>query len=166
MSYNNPEYGAEDITNIYYNKGNLITDDELRYVYYSLNSGFLEYKSYYADDRTFEYLTDVLNFKAPNKLIFTEFSGLNNSITTFTNKDNFFPIVYNLRPEKNDDSEVTDTITKIDDLNYVCLSKKLPVTKIKYLNKDLMSEFIFIRYDSNDKEKERFKFDFNYEYYK
>ena len=166
VSYSNTEYGAENAINIYYNKGNLITDNEFLYVFYSLNSGFLEYKSYYADDRTFKYLTNELSFKEPNKIIFTEFNGLNNSITTFNNKDNFFPVVYNLRPEKNDESEITDTITKIDDLNYVCSSKKLPFTKIKYLNKDLIAEFMFIRYDSNDKEKERFKFDFNYEYYK
>ena len=163
----NTKNAFEEVTNIYFNKQNLITNNQSSFLFYSLNSLFLEYKGYYPIDRNYEFLTFQSEFKEPNKIFYKEFSGQNNSIIEFNSLNSFFPITYTINFEKGDDSKKTEVLSKSDNLNYLYTSNNLPNCKIRYLNKNLISEItIFKEYDANKKIKDQYKFDFNYEYYK
>lgn len=158
----------EYFTDFYYSNDNLITADDLRIEFYTLTNGFLTYKSYYMNTRNLDFLIDTYQLTAKNRLEFKESSGLNNLIISFNAAENFFPVTNILRPEETGDSKYVSVLTKTDDLNYAISLKNKVYRKIKYINKNLISEVLLIDPDDIGKTKnlKQYKFEFKYEYYK
>ncbi|WP_296146438.1 hypothetical protein [uncultured Flavobacterium sp.] len=154
-------------TDIYYSGQNLIASGDSRLIFYSTNSGFLTYKSYYMNEMNYEFLIDTYELIKGKELVYTESSKLNNAAMSFNSKENFLPVVYTLRPEAKNDKHVS-VLTKKDDLNYAVTRENVAYIKIKYLNKNLVSEVLLIDPDdiSRNKKMNQYKFDFKYEYYK
>jgi hypothetical protein len=169
ISYKNN--GAEEskyYTNIYYSDKKLILFNDSRIIVYTLNSGFLTYKSYYKNETNFDFLIDTYNLTGNNELKYTESSGLNNNTTVFKNTESFLPVIHTIRPEGDEYHKQVSVLKKIDDLNYAVTSKDVAYIKIKYFNKNLISEVLLIDPDdiSKNKKMNQYKFDFKYEYYK
>jgi hypothetical protein len=92
---------------------------------------------------------------------------MNNSIIKFNKKDDFYPVVYTIRPEDKH-NKYEATLTKVSDLNYKVSSNNVAFLKINYLTKNLIKEVFIIDPDdiSKNKKIKQNKFDFNYEYFK
>ena len=169
VSYKNS--GAEEskyYTNFYYSDKKLVVVNDSRIIVYALNSGFLTYKSYYMHETNFDFLIDTYNLNGSNELKYTESGGLNNNTMVFKNKESFLPVIYTIRPEGDEYHKQVSVLKKINDLNYTVTSKDVAYIKIKYSNKNLISEVLLIDPDeiSKNKKMNQYKFDFKYDYYK
>lgn len=164
--YDDEEY--EHSSEIYYSNNYLIVSEHERVVFYYLNSDFLNFKSYYFNSSNFDFLIDTYKLTNTNQIEYKEFGGMNNSIIKFNKKDDFYPVVYTIRPEEDEHNKYVATLTKVSDLDYKVSSKNVAFLKINYLTKNLIKEVFIIDPDdiSKDKKINQNKFDFNYEYFK
>lgn len=158
------EYSSD----FYYFDSKLIVVGNSGVMFYTLNLGFLTFKNYYPDETNFDFLIDTYNVTNTNELKYIQSSGLNNYTISFNSIDKKLPVVYTLRPEAKERNRIVSVLNKIDNLNYTVTSKNIVYKKIKYFNKNLISEVLLADPDdiSKNKKLNQTKFDFKYEYYK